>query len=58
MLSLSVVAAPHPCSIIVSGYLMYKATDSEGALAEIDVRTIANHMSMYSTHEQELTAPG
>jgi hypothetical protein len=46
MLSLPVVATPHPCSIIVSGYLMDEVTDSEGALAEIDVRAIANHMSM------------
>jgi hypothetical protein len=46
MLSLPVVATPHPCLIIVSGYLMYEATVSKGALAEIDVCAIANHMSL------------
>jgi hypothetical protein len=41
-----VVATPHPCSTIISGYLKDKVACSERALVEIDVCAIANRMSL------------
>jgi hypothetical protein len=58
----SVVAAghsySHPRLTILSGYLKDEADGYEAALAKIDVRVVANHMSMYSAHKQEPTTPG
>jgi hypothetical protein len=48
----------HPRLTILSGYLKDEAVGCERALAEIDVRVVANHMSLYSAHEQEPTTPG
>jgi hypothetical protein len=46
MLSPLVVATPHPCSTILSGYLKDNAGSVECALVEINVHAIANRTGL------------
>jgi hypothetical protein len=46
MLSPLVVATPHPCSTILSGYLEDDASSGERALVEINVHAIANRTGL------------